>query len=515
MIDIWLPEYFWEEAATFLLLVLGSLGIALLIGLPLGIALTRLRRVSGPVIAGLALLQTFPSLALLGLLIPLVGTGQPAAIFLAVVYSLFPVVLNAHVGITQVSPAIRDAARGMGMTDGQILRKVELPLAMPVLLAGVRTGAVYAISIVTICALAAAGGLGNFIIRGMEVSNNRLLLAGAVPILGLTLLVFWGLGAIAWVSRRRSQLGLVLGGALIAALSAVGVWVVGAQVLGQRDRAGPPVAGERPEVVVGAKNFVEGRILAEVVKQMLEAHTDLRVRVKENLTPSLIFKALLRGDLDLYPEYTGNLLTNQDALGMPIPEDRSTITAVVRKEILRRRGLVLLETFGMNNTYAFCTTKALARKHGLRTVGDLRRLPSARVVVDLSFLDRPDGWQGLVKAYGLNLPRPKLIAPNLRYKALESGEVDVVLGFATDWEIESYKLEVLEDDRHYFPNYHGAPLVRADVLKRHPKIAEVLNRLHDRIDDETMRRLNFAVAREQRSEAEVAREFLRKQKLIP
>jgi osmoprotectant transport system permease protein len=507
MLEIWATAEFWKQTATFLLLVLGSLGIALLIGIPVGIALTRLRRISSPVIAMLALLQTFPSLALLGLLIPLLGVGQPAAIFLAVVYSLFPVVLNTYVGITQVSPSIRDAARGMGMTEGQILARVELPIALPVLLAGVRTGAVYAIGIVTICALAAAGGLGDYIIRGMSRTDDELILTGAIPLLILTLLVFWGLGAIAWVARRRSQLGLVLGEGLIVLLSVLGVAVIAEQVYRQR---------VRPEGVVriGAKNFVEGEILAEILKQMLEAHTDLRVEVRKNLTPSVIFQALKRGDIDLYPEYTGVLLTNKEALDLPVPDDRLTITPLVRKEVLKRHGLVLLETFGLNNTYAFCTTKPLAARNGLRSIGDLRRFPGARVVVDLSFLDRADGWPGLVKVYNLNLPAPKLMDPNLRYKALESGDVDVVLGFATDWEIAFYDLVVLDDDRHYFPSYHGAPLVREDVLRRHPEIGRVLNLLQGRIDDDTMRRLNYQVARERRPEAAVAREFLLKQGLL-
>jgi osmoprotectant transport system permease protein len=514
MLDLWMTGEFWDQTVTFLSLVLGSLGMALLVGIPFGILLTRLPRASGPVLAALGLLQTFPSLALLGLLIPVIGLGQPAAIFLAVIYSLFPVVLNTHVGVTQVPAAIRDAARGMGMTEGQILRRVELPLALPVILAGVRTGAVYAIGIVTICALAGAGGLGDYIIRGTDQSNNRLLMAGAIPLLLLTLLVFWGLGAVAWVSRRRSQLGLVLGGGLIALLSALGVWVIGVQVYRQQMRAQGPSAGERGEIVVGAKNFVEGEILAEILKQMLEAHTDLRVKIVHNLTPALIFKGLKTNDIQLYPEYTGVLLTNKEALDLPIPGDRTTITAVVRKEILKRHGLVLLKTFGLNNTYVLCTTRALAKKHALRTIGDLRRLSEARMVVDLSFLDRQDGWKGLSKAYGLELPEPRIMAPNLRYRALEQGDADIVLGFATDWEIAFYDLVVLEDDQDYFPSYHGAPLMRADVLERHPEIGRVLNRLHNRIDDDTMRRLNSQVARERRPEAAVAREFLLKQGLL-
>jgi osmoprotectant transport system permease protein len=502
LLDFWTTEEFWQETATFLSLVLGSLGIALLIGIPVGILLTRLRRISSPVIAVLALLQTFPSLALLGLLIPVIGIGQPAAIFLAVAYSLFPVVLNTHVGITQVPAAIRDAARGMGMTEGQILRKVELPLALPVLLAGVRTGAVYAIGIVTICALAGVRGLGSYIVRGMTRSDNFLIGVGAIPLLVLTLLVFWGLGAVAWVSRRRSHLGLVLGGGLILLLALHGAWVIGQQLT------------SREEVRVGGKNFVEGDILAEVLKQMIEAHTDLRVEVVPNLTPNVIYNGLKSGALDLYAEYTGTLLANKDAVGLPVPTDRSTITALVREEVRRRHHLLLLETFGLNNTYAICAPRPLARQHHLRKISDLRRTPGLRMAVDLDFPDRDDGWIGLVRTYGLKLASPKAMSPDLRYRALETGDVDLVCGFATDWEIAFYDLVVLDDDRHYFPSYHGAPLVREDVLRRHPEIGRVLDRLHGRIDDDTMRRLNSQVARERRPEAAVAREFLLKQGLI-
>jgi osmoprotectant transport system permease protein len=502
LLDFWTTGEFWQETATFLSLVLGSLGIALLIGIPIGILLTRLRRISGPVIAVLALLQTFPSLALLGLLIPVIGIGQPAAIFLAVAYSLFPVVLNTHVGITQVPAAIRDAARGMGMTEGQILRKVELPLALPVLLAGVRTGAVYAIGIVTICALAGVRGLGSYIVRGMTRSDNFLIGVGAIPLLVLTLLVFWGLGAVAWVSRRRSHLGLVLGGGLILLLALHGAWVIGKQLT------------SREEVRVGGKNFVEGDILAQILKQMLEAHTDLRVEVVPNLTPNVIYNGLKSGDLDLYAEYTGTLLANKDAVGLGVPSDRSTITALVRAELRRRHHLLLLETFGLNNTYAVCAPKPLARKYQLRKISDLRRTPGLRMAVDLDFPDRDDGWVGLVKTYGLKLPPPKAMSPDLRYRALETGDVDLICGFATDWEIAFYDLVVLDDDKHYFPSYHGAPLVREDFLRKHPEVGKVLDRLHGRIDDDTMRRLNYQVARERRPEAAVAREFLLKQGLL-
>jgi osmoprotectant transport system permease protein len=503
----WQSAEFWHATMAFVELVFQGLGVALLLGIPGGIALTRFPRVAAPVIGLFGLLQTFPSMALLGLCIPWLGLKWPAYIFLTVVYSLFPIVLNTYVGITQVAPAIRDAARGMGMTGGQILRNVDLPLAFPVILAGVRTAAVYAIGIITVCALAGAGGLGGFVVRGMDRGDNALLWIGAIPILLLTLLVFLALGAIARLAKANSRLGLAVGGALIGALALYAAAVAPGKLFEER---------EHLLVRLGSKNFAEGEILSEILKQMLEQHTDLDVQItKPDLAPSLIFKAIRNDDIDLYPEYTGNLLTSKDALDLAVPADKSTITPLVRRGILRRFGLVLLDTFGLNNTYALCVPRKTARRYGLRTISDLRKVPSFRVAVDLDFPDRPDGWKGLVKTYGLRLPAPIPVAPGLRYRALGK-RCEVVCGFATDWQLADSALDlvVLEDDKHYFPDYRAAPLIREEVLERHPKIREVLERLKGQIDDRTMRRLNYDVARNHLSAAEAARRFLKKKGLL-
>ena len=271
----------------------------------------------------------------------------------------------------------------------------------------------------------------------------------------------------------------------------------------------------RADLVVGARDFTEGQILAEIVKQQIEAHTGLRVEVASNLPTSVSLKAMKSGAIDVYPEYTGNLLTNKEGLDLPVPADRTTITALVRREMQRRFGLVVLDEFGLNNTYALCVTRATADRYALRKISDLGRTPKLRLVVDFSFLTRPDGWQGLVGKYDLHFDKPpQQVSPNLLYRALEQNEADLVVGFATDWQIQSLDLVVLEDDRSYFPSYHAAPLVREEVLKRHPEVAEVLNRLAGRIDDRAMRRMNYQVAVEKRSEAEVARAFLLDQGLL-
>jgi osmoprotectant transport system permease protein len=499
-------DTFGQQTFTFISLTLRGVGLALLLGIPIGMALTRLPRAASPVIAFLGLVQTVPSLVVLGLLISVFRIfGQPLALVAAVLYSIFPVVLNTHIGITEVSPALRDAARGMGMTSAQVLWHVELPLAFPVLLAGVRSAAIYVSGMIVVGALAGAGGLGDYVYNGISRDDAGLIWLGALPVLVLTLLLLWSLGRLTVLARKNSSLGMSLGGAVIIGLSLYAAYGVVQTALERR----------RADLIVGAKDFTEGQILAEILKQTIEAHTDLAVEVRANLGTSVILKALKSGQIDLYPEYTGVLLTSKDGLDMEVPEDKAAITPLVRDEMRRRYGLILLKPFGLNNTYAPSVTQETARRYRLQKISDLQRTPRMRVVVDLSFMTRPDGWPGLVKRYELHFDsQPIQASPNLLYKALEQGQADVVIGFATDWQIEALKLVVLEDDRGYFPSYHAAPLAREDVLRRHPQLGPLLDRLGGQLDDQTMRRLNYAVSVNRRSEADVAHEFLVRKGII-
>ena len=499
-------DTFWPQTWVFLSLTLRGLGLALLFGIPGGLLLTLWPRLAAPIIAALGLLQTIPSLVLLGLLLSLLGLfGQSAALFAAVVYSLFPVVLNTYVGINQVAPAVRDAARGMGMTRGQILWHVDLPLAFPVILVGIRTAAVYVSAMIVLGSMIGAGGLGDYVYNGMNRGDAGLIWLGSIPILILTLILFLSLGGLERLAKKNSSLGISLGGGLIVLLSAFAAWELGQRALQPR----------RADILVGAKTFTEGQILAEILRQTIENHTDLRVEVVSIQGTAIVLDALNAGQIDLYPEYTGVLLTSKNGLDLPVPQDRSTITPLVREEMKRRFGLILLEPFGLNNTYALCVTRETARRHGLQKISDLVRVPQLRVVIDLSFLTRPDGWKGLIEKYDLHFNDPPTqVGPDLLYKALEQNKADLVVGFATNWQIQALKLVVLEDDRGYFPNYHGAPLVRETVLARYPQIRAPLEQLGGKIDDATMRRLNYQVAVEKRSEVEVARTFLEQQGLL-
>jgi osmoprotectant transport system permease protein len=533
------PQVGWQTV-QFLSLAARGLGVTLLLGFPLGVLLTRLPRLAKPLLSVLAMLQTVPTLALLGFCVglPLLiqdmllqgpGTsvnlsflglfGGSAVVFATVVYTLFPIVLNTYTGITQVDPRIRDAARGMGMTGRQLLWRVELPLAVPVILDGVRTAAIYAIALVTIgSVLTGSRGLGEFIVLGMQQNDDVLVLLGVLPIFLLSLAVFWGLSGLAWLRRLYPSFGQATAVVLILVLSGYAV--------------AEPFFRHRSAVRLGTKNFTESLILGQMLRLLLEAHTDLEVEFFPNLGSNYAFKSLRAGQLDIYPEYTGTILAYKDALNQKaataVAEARKQgwstpgmtrddlITLYVREEVKKRFDLVLLETFGMDNTYAVLTPAAKARDHDLHTIGDLKKMPQFRVVVDQEFKERPDGWKGLAKTYDLKFTtEPRQFDPTLIYRSLEAGDADVVIGFATDWQIQQYNLTMLKDDKQYFPSYQGAPLARRDVLDRHPEIAKVLNRLAGRINEKTARELSRQVVVERRWAEDVAREFLEKEGLLP
>jgi osmoprotectant transport system permease protein len=479
-----------------LLLVLVATGTAVVVGVPLGIAMTRAPRLARPLLAFAGVCQTVPSLALFGFLIPLPlvgGIGARTAIVALVLYSLLPILRNTYTGIRQVDPSVIEAATGLGMTDAQRLRLVELPLALPVILAGVRIATVVAVGTATIAAAIGAGGLGVYVFRGIATVDTRLILAGAIPAALLALLADALLGLVE-KSRRP--------GRAVAALATAALAFVALAAVLEAPRA-------RARVVVGSKNFTEQVLLGEIVSAFLEERGfDVDRRLNLGGT-SLCHAALVSGDLDLYVEYTGTALT--DILKLPAESDPEAVLRSVR-EAYRRVGLTLGAPLGFNNTFALVARRSFADSKALKSISDLAPLAAGlRVGLFGEFLERPDGMPGLERAYGLRLPiPPREMDLGLLYRALQEDKVDVVVGSATDGLIAAMDLVVLEDDRAYFPPYDAVPVVRTASVERHPGLAGALAALGGRIDAPTMRRLNFAVDGEHRAPADVAREFLRR-----
>jgi osmoprotectant transport system permease protein len=475
-------------------LVLVSTGIAAALGLPLGIAMVRRPRLARPVLAVAGLLQTIPSLALFGFLIPLPfvgGIGARTAIVALVLYALLPILRNTYIGILQVDRAVIEAATGLGMTASQRLRMVELPLALPVILAGVRIAAVVSVGTATIAAAVGAGGLGTYVFRGIATVDTRLILAGAIPAALLALLTDALLGAVEKSPRpARAAAGLAVGAALIAALALV-------SARPSRQRA----------VVVGSKNFTEQVLLGELVSALLE---DRGFAVDRRLNlggTNVCHEAVMSGQLDVYVEYTGTALT--DILKQPVRSDPAEVLREVRAAYTPL-GLRVGRPLGFNNTFALVMRRADAARLRIVRISDLApHAATLRVGLFGEFLERKDGMAGLLATYGFRFGvRPREMDLGLLYPALAAGQVDLVVGSATDGLIAALDMVVLEDDRHYFPPYDAVPILNEAALARHPGLAAALDALAGRIDEATMRRLNYAVDGEHRAPAAVARELL-------
>ena len=504
----------WREILSLtgehLWLVAVSTAIAVSVGIPTGLLLTRHAAWKRPVLAVANVLQTVPSLALFGFLIPLpfVGIGARAAVVALVLYALLPVIRNTVTGVEGVERSVREAAVAMGMTDAQILRQVELPLAAPVILAGVRVATVISVGVATIAAAIGAGGLGTYIFRGLRQYDNNLILAGAVPAALLALAADAGLGLLESrldVRRRVAREGRKGGTTLRrVAWAAVALALVLAGAFSLWRRAG------RADVVVGSKDFTESVILAEMLAQSLEAR-GLRVERRYELGGNLAHDSLAAGQIDAYPEYTGTSL--MAILKHPPSTDARAVYEQVKREYADRFDVEVGPPLGFEDTFAILVRSTDARRLNLKNISDITPLaPKWRAGFGQDFMSRQDGYEGFARAYDLRFAeRPREMDLSLSYRALASGEVDVIAGNSTDGMIGNLQLVQLEDDRHYFPPYEAVILARRDALSRLPQMREVIQRLAGAIPTDEMRRLNFEVDGHKRAAADVVREW-RKEK---
>ncbi|HUT12589.1 MAG TPA: glycine betaine ABC transporter substrate-binding protein [Thermoguttaceae bacterium] len=497
-----LPEL-WLRTVQHLMLTGVSAALAILIGVPLGILAFRTRWIRGPIVATAGILQTIPSLAMLTLLLALLHKiGALPAILALTLYALLPIVRNTLTSMEGVSSEVMEAARGIGMNRWQQLRIVRLPLALPVIIAGIRTAAVAAVGIATLSAFIGAGGLGQFINRGLALADTRLILLGAVPAALLALLVDFAIGAANWAldprrKRRRRSFRNVVVRASIICLPLV-VFAVGA--------AG--YVKTRPDIMVGSKNFTEQLILGHMMALVIEDQTELKVDRRFCLGGTMIcHRALINGEIDLYAEYTGTGLTA--VLHDETSADPDEVYEFVSREYQRRYDVQWLTPFGINNTYAIAVREKDAVQHGWKAISDLERTANKlRAGFTPEFSERPDGYPGLREAYGFQFGEIRDIDAGLMYEAIAGSEVDVIAAFATDGRIAAYNLTLLVDDRRFFPPYYAAAVVRSHTLQTYPILREPLNSLGETLDDATMRELNFRVDHEKRSPREVAREFL-------
>jgi osmoprotectant transport system substrate-binding protein len=264
------------------------------------------------------------------------------------------------------------------------------------------------------------------------------------------------------------------------------------------------------EVVVASKNFSESVLLGEIISQQIENKTKLKVQRKLNLGGSFIcHKALVAGEIDTYVEYTGTALTA--ILKMEPQNDPSTVFKIVHDRYLKEFNLEWLNPLGFNNTFAILIRGEDARKFGLKTISEAARYtPQWIAGFGYEFFERKDGYPGMAALYGLKFKEsPRMMDLTLSYKALANKQIDFAAGDVTNGVIAKLDLFVLEDDRHYFPPYEAAPVIRTALLKEHPELREVLNQLGGKISADEMRRLNAEVDVDHRDVKQVAAEFLK------
>lgn len=486
-----LPEYLgWH-----VLLSLSALLLGLAISLPLAVAAARSPRLRWPVLAAASLIQTIPSIALLALFYPLLlalsmlsagltGRGFSALGFLPsllalTLYSVLPILRNGVAGITGVDPAISEAADGVGMTPRQKLTQVQLPLAAPVIMAGVRTAAVWTIGAATLSTPVGQTSLGNYIFAGLQTENWVFVLFGCAASAVLALAADQLLGLVETGVRVRRR-GLVVAGL---------VGLVGGSLA-----ALAPLAsfGGHAAYTVGAKNFSEQYILAELLAGRLEK-AGASVSRKEDLGSAVAYRALAAGEIDVYVDYSGTLWTN--VLGRTDNPGRKAVLDQLTAELQRRDGVLVLGSLGFENAYAFVMRPDRAQALGVSSLADLaREAPRLKLGSDLEFLSRPE-WKAVDRAYGFNFRSERSYQPTFMYRALGSGDADVISAFSSDGRIAADRLVVLTDPKAAIPPYDAVILVSPKASKD-PRLVEALRPLVRAVSVQAMRAANYSVDRD-------------------
>lgn len=493
-----------------------SVGLAILIGVPLGIMITHYRRANRFVLATANLVQAIPSMALLGFAIPFLGIGAVPAVTVVILYSLLPIIKNTCTGIENISAQMLEAARGIGLTWFQVLYKVQIPLALPVIMAGVRISAVTAVGLMTIAAFIGAGGLGFLVFSGIRTVNNNQILAGAIPACLLALSVDF---LISKVERLVTPRGILPASAAngkekkAGSKLILGIVTLAICMLFLATYITRPAQRAR-EITIAGKDFSEQSVLVNLVADLIEDRTDISVIRRPNLGGTQVcFGALKSGDIDLYVEYSGTAYS--DTLAYPPIGNVDRVYETVKKDFKDRFNIDVLRQFHFNNTYTLAVRQETAEKYALKTFSDLISVAKdLRIGATLEFLNREDGLIGLQNTYGFTFGQNVGLDGSQRYVAIMNDSTDVVNAYSTDGLLKKFKLITLADDKHFFPPYYAMPIVRRGVLEAYPEIVPVLDELSAYLDESTMINLNYQVDELQKQPPVVAREFLLEKGLI-
>lgn len=489
--------------------------VSILIGVPLGIVINRYDRLYKYIMGFANVVQAIPSMAILGFTIPLLGIGRVPAIFMVTLYALLPIIKNTATGLGNINKDTLEAAKGIGMTEAQVLFKVQFPMALPVIMAGVRISAVSSVGLMTLASMIGAGGLGYLIYSGIQMVSTNMILAGAIPACILALIVDFLFGkieqAVTPVSLRTdielpdSEEGIIQlkkrgrnTMRTAAALMAMLLVYVGVT----------SIDNTPDTIIVTSKPYTEQQIMGNMAADLLEAHTNMNVVRKLNLGGTQVcHNALASGEADVHVEYTSSMF--MAVLGQEISRDRDYIFNYVKEQYDEQYNMSILPDWGFNNTYGLAVKRSTAEKYNLTKISDLVGVSQNLVFTPtFEFSNREDGMIGLTREYGLTFKEVVPVDGGLRYTAIDNDECDIIVAYTTDSLPAEYDLVFLEDDKNFFLPYYAVPVVRNEILEEYPEVADALNRLAGELDEETIAELNRQVEVEGRLPEEVSKTFL-------
>ena len=497
-------KFFTNLTIEHVLISLLAISIASVLGIILGIIISEYRRFSGLILGTVNILYTIPSIALLGFFITITGVGNTTALIALIIYALLPIIRSTYTGIVNINPLIIEASEGMGSTKLQQLFKVKLPLALPVLMSGIRNMVTMTIALAGIASFVGAGGLGVAIYRGITTNNSAMTFLGSLLIALLALIFDFILGIMEKRLTNHKRTKYKVNFKLIILVLFIIIFGAYFSLNSKKDKT----------INIATKPMTEGYILGQMLTELIEQDTDLKVNMTNGVGggTSNIHPAIVKGEFDLYPEYTG---TSWEAvLKKEASYDESKFDEL-QKEYKEKYNLEYVNLYGFNNTYGLAVNKDIAEKYNLKTYSDLAKVSNNLIFgAEYDFFEREDGYKELQKVYNMNFKKQIDMDIGLKYQAMKDKKIDVMVIFTTDGQLAISDVVVLEDDKKMYPSYRAGTVVRSEILSEYPELKPVLEKLNNILDDKTMADLNYQVESEGKKPEDVAREFLQEKGLL-
>ncbi len=497
-------KFFLNLTVEHILISLLAISIASVLGVILGIIISEYRKFSGLILGTVNILYTIPSIALLGFFITITGVGNTTALIALIIYALLPIIRSTYTGIITINPLIIEASEGMGSTKLQQLFKVKIPLALPVLMSGIRNMVTMTIALAGIASFVGAGGLGVAIYRGITTNNSAMTFLGSLLIAILALVFDFILGLIEKRLTNHKRIKYKINLKVIILGLFIVIFGIYFSLNSKKDKT----------INIATKPMTEGYILGQMLTELIEQDTDLKVNITNGVGggTSNIHPAIVKGEFDLYPEYTG---TSWEAVLKKEGSYDESKFDELQKEYKEKYNLEYVNLYGFNNTYGLAVNKDIAKKYNLKTYSDLAKVSNNLIFgAEYDFFEREDGYKELQKVYNMNFKKQIDMDIGLKYQAMKDKKIDVMVIFTTDGQLAISDVVVLEDDKKMYPSYRAGTVIRSEILSEYPELKPVLEKLNNILDDKTMADLNYQVESEGKKLEDVAREYLQEKGLL-